>query len=297
MRRIPRKFYLSSPAGERFGLNGERSVWLTEPGGLGLELSPGFANARNGFFAAVLADDVPQGAVYGTLVFTGPQPYADYQTLLNWALAAGDGLLLVYEPMLGGEFYRRVMLTSLTKSEIEAPGWLRCEATFQTLTPWYSLSQLRFNLTPDGEDENAMIYPWVYSESLYYPVDAAGAQRAVLRAGGHIPSALALDYRGPAVNPTLRLVGANTGADYGRLALTATLSAGDRLEYSSRYLDSYIRRVASDGSVTDLMSLVDLAYEPWLRVPLSEPATFMLTASSSLPGEATVRVYDYFWSV
>ena len=297
MRRIPRKFYLSSAAGERFGLNGERSVWLTEPGGLGLELSPGFANGRHGFFVAVLTDDVPQGAAYGTLVFTGAQPYADYQTFLSWALAAGDGLLLVYEPLPGKEFYRRVMLSSLTKSEIEAPGWLRCEATFQALTPWYSLSQLRFDLTPGGEDEGAMIYPWIYSEQLYYPVDASGAMRAELRAGGHIPSALTLEYKGPAVDPTLRLTGVRTGMSYGRLALAATLEDGDRLEYSSRYLDSYVRRVASDGRVTDLMASVDLAFEPWLRVPLTEPVTFMLTASSSLPGEATVKVYDYRWSV
>lgn len=297
MRRTPRKFYLSSSAGERFGLNGERAVWLTEPGGLGLELSPGFANGRNGFFAAVLTDDVPQGAAYGTLVFTGAQPYADYETFLGWALAAGDGLLLIYEPMPGRELYRRVMLTSLTKGEIEAPGWLRCEATFQTMTPWYSLTQLRFDLTSEGDEGNSMTYPWIYSEQLHYPVDASGAMRAELRAGGHIPSAVALSYAGPAEDPTLRIVGVQTGREHGRLAVAATLSEGDRLEYSSQYLSTYVRKVAADGRVTDLMPSVDLAYEPWLRIPLAEPVTFIVAAASSLPGQATVKVYDYFRSV
>lgn len=297
MRRIPRKFYLSSAAGERFGLNGERSVWLTEPGGLGLELSPGFSNGRNGFFAAVLTDDVPQGAAYGTLVFTGASPYASYQDFLSWALAAGDGLLLVYEPMPGKEFYRRVMLTSLTKGEIEAPGWLRCEATFQTLTPWYSLTQLRFDLTPDGGDGADMTYQWFYTEELIYPVDTAGAMRAELTAGGHMNSAMALEYVGPATNPSIRLVGVSSGRSYGQLSLEVTLSESDRLEYSSRYLDSYVRLIGADGTETDLMPSVDLAYEPWLRIPLSEPVTFVMTASSALPGDATVKVYDYYRSV
>ena len=295
--RKPRKFYLSTASGERFGLNGERGVWFTDPSGLGISLSPGFANARNGFFAVTLTDDVPQGAIYGTLVFTGASPYEDYQTFVSWAMAAGDGLLLVYAPSQTTEYYRRVMLTSLGKGEIRAPGWLHCEATLQTMTPWYSLSQLGFNLTPDDAAEQTMIYPWVYAPDLIYATDASGTQRAEFRASGHLPSALTLTYSGPAVNPSVRLVGARTGAAYGRLALNAVIGEKDRLEYSSRYLDNYVRCVREDGSVEDLMASVDLAFEPWLRAPLDEPVTLLMTAGSSLPGDARLRVYDYFWSV
>ena len=296
MRRIPRKFYLSSPSGERYGLNGERSVWLTDPSGLGLELSPGFANARNGFFATVLTDDVPQGAVYGTLVFTGASPYDDYRTFLSWALAAGDGLLLVYEPTPGAEYYRRATLTSLTKGEIEAPGWLRCEATFQALTPWYRPTQLRFDLASELE-EGAMIYPWTYSEDLFYPVGSNGIMRALVTSAGHLPSAMTVEYVGAAENPAIQLVGAQSNRTYARLALSVTLGEGDRLQYSSRYLDTYVRRIGSDGTVEDLVPLVDLADDPWLRIPTSEPAIFLMTAATALPGEAVVRVYDYYWSV
>ena len=76
-----------------------------------------------------------------------------------------------------------------------------------------------------------------------------------------------------------------------------TLSESDRLEYSSRYLDSYVRLVGADGTEADLMPSVDLAYEPWLRIPLNEPVTFVMTASSALLGDATVKVYDYYRSV
>lgn len=296
MRRIPRKFYLSSAAGERFGLNGERSVWLTEPGGLGLELSPGFANARNGFFAVVVTDDVPQGAVYGTLIFTGTSPYDDYQAFLNWALAAGEGLMLVYAPTPATEYYRKVALTSLAKGEIEAPGWLHCELTLQGGTPWYKPTQLRADLTP--EDGNTMRYPFRYTPGLIYPTDSLGNMRAEVRAAGHIPSALTLEYTGAVINPVLRLVGIHSGLSYGQLSLEVTLEEGERLQYSSRYLDTYVQRIKADGRVEDLMGSVDLAHEPWLRAPLSEPATFLMTAvGSSLPGTAELRVYDYYWSV
>ena len=296
MQRIPRKFYLSSPSGERYGLNGEHSAWMTDPSGLGLELSPGFANIRNGFFSTVLTDDVPQAAVYGTIVFTGTSPYASYQDFLSWALTAGDGLLLVYEPQPGAEYYRRVMLTSLTKGEIEAPGWLRCEATFQTLTPWYRPTQLRFDLSSESDD-NAMIYPWRYTSGLYYPIDSASGMRAPVSAAGHVASAITVEYKGSADKPTLRLVGISSGAVYGTLSLAIALAEGETLQYSSRYLDTYIRRVSSDGTVEDLMPTVDLAYDPWLRSPVGEPSTFIMTADTALPGDATVKVYDYYWSV
>lgn len=295
MRRIPRKFYLSSATGERYGLNGERSVWLTEPSGLGLELSPGFANARNGFFAPTVTDDVPQGAVYGTLVFTGAAPYSNYRTFLSWALAAGDGLLLVYEPTPGAEYYRRVTLTSLTKGEIEAPGWLHCEATFQTLTPWYRPSQLRRDLTPDSG--NLMKYKYRYSPGLRYPVDNSGQMRATITAAGHLPSALTLECVGPVESPTLRLIGVNSGADYGRLSIDAGFAEDERLQYSSRYLETYVRKVYADGRTEDLLPLVDLAYDPWLRASVLEPCTFIMTAASLIPSGAVVKVYDYYWSV
>lgn len=295
MRRTPRKFYLSSASGVRYGLNGEHGAWLTDPSGLGLELSPSFANARNGFFAVTVVDDVPQGALYGTLVFTGAEPYANYQSLLSWALAAGDGLLVVYEPMPGKEYYRQAALTSLTKGEIEAPGWLRCEMTLQAMTPWYRPSQLRRDLTPNTG--NIMLYKYRYSPGLRYPADNRGQMRATITAVGHLASALTLECDGPVVTPTLRLVGLASGKDYGRLSLDADFKEGERLRYSSRYLNAYVQKIDATGDETDLLPLVDLAYEPWLRVPVSEPCTFILSAASAIPGGATVKVYDYYWSV
>lgn len=295
MRRTPRKFYLSSAAGERFGLNGERSVWLTDPGGLGLELSPGFANARNGFFAVTSTDDVPQGALYGTLVFTGAEPYGSYQEFLGWALAADDGLLLVYEPTPGREFLRQVAISSLSKGEIEAPGWLRCELTLQALTPWFRPTQLRRDLVPGAGA--GMRYKFRYTPALRYSPDGRGQMRVTISSTGHLPSALTLECAGPLEQPVLRLVGVASGKDYGRLALDASLASGDLLLYSSRYLQTYVKKISADGSEADLLPLADLAYDPWLRAPVTEPCTFILSAASTVPGSAVVKVYDYFWSV
>ena len=291
--RSPRKFYLEAASGERRDLNGADGVWLTEPAGLGLSLSPGFANARQGFFAVVQTDDVPQGSVYGTLIFTGPTPYARYSALLDWALAA-PGLTLVYSPG-GEEFYRRVSLVSLTKGEIKAPGWLSCELTLTALTPWYRPTQQRLSM--ESTSAAAMRYPFIYDDDLIYASGNVGSMTALLQAAGHLPSALSLSYAGAAVNPTVRLTGQSSGTVYGEISLDATLAESDRLEISTRYLDPYIRRVSADGSVEDLLPQLDLAHDPWLRLPLAEPVQLSLLSTAALEGAAVLRVYDYFWSV
>lgn len=294
--RSPRKFYLANAAGERWPLNGERGVWLADPSGLGLALTPGVANGRNGFFAVTVTDDVPQGGVYGTLVFTGSSPYTDYQTLLSWALAAADGLAIIYTPTPSAEYCRSVVLTSLVKSEIKAPGWLSCEMTLEALTPWYRASVPRIDID-NGNAATAKRYPYRYVSGLHYPVSSNGQMRAVVQASGHLPAAVTVDLHGPIDRPSLRLVGTSTGKEYARADIDVRVNANERLEYSSRYLNAYIQKVAANDVTTDLLPMVDLAYEPWLRVPLAEPCALVVAADSAVSSASTLNIYDYYWSV
>ena len=53
----------------------------------------------------------------------------------------------------------------------------------------------------------------------------------------------------------------------------------------------------ADGVVTDALNSVDLAHEPFPRIPVNEDCVLLMSADSDIGGRATVRVYYYYRSV
>ena len=51
------------------------------------------------------------------------------------------------------------------------------------------------------------------------------------------------------------------------------------------------------GITTDALDSVDLAYEPFPKIPVNEDCTLLMAADSDIVGRATVRVYYYYRSV
>ena len=51
------------------------------------------------------------------------------------------------------------------------------------------------------------------------------------------------------------------------------------------------------GKTSDAQTNVDLAYEPFPRVPVNEDCVLLMSADSDVAGRATVKVYYYFRSV
>lgn len=54
---------------------------------------------------------------------------------------------------------------------------------------------------------------------------------------------------------------------------------------------------SADGTETDALNDVDLAYEPFPRIPVNEDCVLLMSADSEITGQATVRVYYYYRSV
>lgn len=53
----------------------------------------------------------------------------------------------------------------------------------------------------------------------------------------------------------------------------------------------------ADGIAVDALNDVDLAYEPFPRIPVNEDCVLLMSADSDIGGRATVRVYYYYRSV
>lgn len=293
MRRI-RKIYLQNAAGDRFGLNGENGVYVSALAGFGYTMSPTYANLTRGFFLAVGDESEPQGTVPFTVYFTR-NAYATYQSFVDWLAAAGT-LALCYAPTPAQEFRRNVEVNFLQKGELNEVGWLEVPCSFYAATPWHKPASVTLALETAAED-NSKRYSYYYDDSLVYGVGSSGALSGELRGAGHIPGALEMVYYGAITNPKIRIVGNVSGKTFGVCSVTATLTPTDRLKYSSRYEQSYVKKQAADGTETDLLDALDLSSTPFPHIPVDESVTLSIEADAAFTGSADITLYYYYRSV
>ena len=293
MRRI-RRLYLQNAAGDRFGLNGENGVYASTLSGFGYTQSATYADLTRGFFIAVSDESEPQGTVPFTVYFTR-NAYATYQSFVDWLAAAGS-LVLCYAPTTAQEFRRDVDVNYIQKGELNEVGWLEVPCSFYVTSPWYKPSTTTLSLESASTD-NSKRYDYYYDDNLLYGVGSSGSLSGELLGSGHIPGAMELIYYGAITNPKIRMVGNVSGKTFGICSVTATLAATDRLKYSSRYEQSYVKKIAADGTETDLLDALDLSTTPFPHIPVSEPITLSIEADAQFTGSADITLYYYYRSV
>ena len=293
MRNI-RKLYFQNSKGQRWGLNGDRGVYASDLSGFGLSLSPNFADLGRGFFSPVSDEAEPQTPLAFTMTFTR-NPYETYEQLVNWLASAG-AITVVYNPTGKKELCRDVTISFLQKGELDAVGWLQVPASFQSCTPWYLPSPTQLVLEGTGTDDSKR-YDYEYTENLRYGEDSAASISATITGDGHVPGALELSFYGAIVNPRIRLTGNISGKTFGVCSISAVMAESDRLMYSSRRNDSFVRKVSADGTETDLLDVLDLSTNPFFHFPVEEPCTISFEADDSFTGFVDLTIYYYYRSV
>lgn len=293
MRNI-RKLYFQDAKGQRWGLNGDRGVYASALSGFGLTLSPNFADLGRGFFSPVSDEAEPQNPLAFTLTFTR-NPYETYKRLVDWLAAAGT-ITVVYTAAGSQEFCRDVTVSFIQKGELTQLGWLEAPCSFQCTTPWYLPAPTTLNLEGTGSDDSKR-YDYEYMEDLRYGEDSAASISTTIAGGGHVPGALDLTFYGAIVNPRIRLTGKASGRTFGVCSLAAITATTDRLEFSSRYENSYVKKVSAAGIETDLLDALDLSANPFFRFPVDEPCTISLEADAPFTGVVYLTTYYYYRSV
>lgn len=289
-----RKLFLQNAAGKRWGLNGDRGVYAHALAGFGFTLSPNFADLSRGFFVAVSDEAEPQNTLPFTITFTR-KCYETYESLVNWLASAGT-ITIVYDTTGRQEFWRDVTVNFIQKGEKNEVGWLECPCSFFCKTPWYLPTPTTLDLGAGGKD-NRKRYSYRYNKELRYGQNSVAVLSGTIAGAGHIPGALEVTYHGAIANPKIRLVGNISGKTYGVCSVTATLAGSDTLKFSSRYDNSYVKRIAAGGAETDLLDALDLSSTPFFHIPVDEPCTVSIEADSPFVGAADLLIFYYYRSV
>ena len=289
-----RKLYLQNAAGARWGLNGDRGVYASGLAGFGFTLSPSYADLSRGFFVPVSDEAEPQNTIPFTITLT-KNPYETYKQLVDWLASAGT-VTLIYNPSGKQEYCRDVTVNFFQKGEKTAVGWLEIPCSFFCNTPWYLPSPSTLDLGMAGEDKSKR-YSYRYTGTLRYGRNSSASLSGTILGSGHIPGSLELTYHGAIVNPKIRLTGDITGRTYGICSVSATLASMERLKLSTRYENSYVKKISPDGTETDLLDTLDLSSTPFFHIPVDEPCTISIEADSAFTGSADLLIFYYFRSV
>lgn len=281
-----RKFYLQNSIGVRKDLQ-LKSFFFHNPTGLGVSNKLEYDQLGNGFYSNSFAE-AEQLNVVGEIAFLESQ-YADFKALIDW-IYSGYELSLIYAPNGLTEYYCDIDIDYIEKEEIKSDtGTLICPVSFLGKTPWYKAAPTVMNFGVDDSEE-FMVFD--------FPIEAAFAlsdtYNAIdITATGHYPAYIKLVSLGEMADPILTLTNKSTGEVLGKLDLTGvTIDDGERLEYSSVPGNSYIRKIAADGTETDLYDSIDLSNNNFLSAPLNVTCTlkFEFTGPSET---STLYVYEY----
>ena len=291
-----RRFYLEDETGFRYDLNNQNGsrIFFHNPTGLGVSMSPSYVDLENGFYRDVAPEAESQGTIAGDLVFLGPAAYAAYRRFTDWIMAAAS-LYLVYLPYGTTEYYRQVSLNYLTKTELTAGTWLTVPVSFSCATPWYRAAPGSMEVSQEAN--NVLRYSFTYASGLAYSSSRAGTMSAEIPADGHIPAAFEFSIKGPLQNPVLILQSGTSNQVFGKCEVRASITPAQTLEISTRYGDSYVRAVSDDGAVTDLLDKVNLASDPFPRVPIGRDCFLSITAENEVTAAGKIKIFYYYRSI
>ena len=291
---ITSKFYLQNEIGETKSLNLEDSVFFKPVGGLGITETIDLADLQDGFFSQTQSK-IPQNSITGNLVFKRGA-FANYAKLVDWVMSSNE-LDFIYVPQETLKYHRRVKMVSLTKTIRDSAGWSEMPVSFLCFTPWFLATSPSIEFT--AGQASKMRFPIVFSSDLRFSASLYGAASAVVSRGGHMPASWKLRYSGYMLNPVITVTGYSSGTEYGKCVISGVIGATDTLELSTLYLDSHVKRITSEGAETDLIndSSVDIAYDPFARIPTSEDCVLKIAAENTLDGLATITVNHYYRSV
>lgn len=276
-----RKVYLLDENGSRVDCL-LRSSFFNDLSGLGYDDQISYLNYGDGFFSPIKRES-KQGAVQGKMSFLdNATAYANYRTLMDWVSLAETyrtdyAIKLCYCPYGADTFTKNVILTSVSKGELDVGGFLSCNVTFTSLTPWYTVTAKTVTSTTIGGVAG-------YNLTLNLSDDLDG--RYLMTIGGTF-SKMTIRFRD------------STNTSYGLMDLSSsatTFSGTDKLVFSTLPGNIGIWKDSS-GTLTNLIDQIKFTsgLEVFPLLKKRQNLTIMFrTASSADSFSGTANIYSYW---
>ena len=279
-----REFCLINNLGQTYSLmDPEEFAYFHEPKGLGFDYNSRYLKVGNVFSPSIR--ELSQSVVDGELYF---HYYENYRKLISFIHKATKLTLKYVVPYKNSTktYYKDVTIDNLTKGDKEENGYLISSMSL-SLFFWYERSNFIIE-----DDDN--ICRWDFYFDSYFAQYSSRDLEYINN--GDLDGSIDLIIYGEVTNPKISLY--IEGELFQEIEINTQLMENERLYYSSKSDDFYIKKRNSDGTYTDLFDLNVITFENdnVLRIPPGKQCRITLTAVD-LIAKADLNVYSYYVSM
>ena len=254
-----REFKLINEKGQQFSMMDiKKHCLLTQPTGLGYDYITDYEQVGNSFISNIRK--IGQGQIVGQVNFL---KYDNYKALIDF-IETSDSLRFSYKIPFEStykEYFKDVQIQSITKTEIQPNEVMSETSTFDCLSLWYEEIETVYDMTA-GENEMRWDFRW---DSRYISFDV---RSLIYDNKGHVEAPIQIEIDGAVDNPKIEIIVNET--TIANLTIPVSLTSYEKLLYSSKTGDIYIRKQLADGTYENLFTkqYIDITNNNIFKLPL-----------------------------
>jgi hypothetical protein len=282
-----RQFNLINEKGQTYSLMDiQEYCLLTSPTGLGFSYSIQYEQLGNTFVQTLRK--LEQGSINGQVNFLNYQNYKNYVDFV----AKSDEIKLQYTipyKDTSKTFYRDIDIQSTSKGEIQPNGVIQEQVSINCKSLWYEKIAQQYQISATSNEVR-----WDFRFDSYW--SGYTVRELDYINTGHVDASVEVAIDGECVNPSINLY--IEGTLFQTITVSDTIDVYEKLLYSSKEGDFYIRKQLTDGTYDNLFSLEYISFENdnVLRIPPNKDCTITLTADEDIE-KAVITIYVYYISV
>jgi len=282
-----RQFNFINDKGQKFSLMDINNFCLlTSPTGLGFSYRTEYEQLGNIFIQSLRK--IEQGKINAQLNFAS---YENFRNLVDF-IAQSESLQIQYTIPYKTEnksFYRDIDIQLLSKSEIQANGIISEQIEINCKSLWYEKIAQQYEISSTSNEVR-----WDFRFDAYWSGYSVRDLDYINK--GHIDASVEITIDGEVINPKIQLY--IEGQLFQEISITDTIEEYEKLLYSSKEGDFYIKKELVDGTYENMFNLsyIDFENDNVLRIPPNKDCTIRLTADEDI-AKATITIFVYYISV
>ena len=236
-----REFGLINEKGQKYSfMDLKNNCFLTSPSGLGYSYSNQYEQLGNIFINTL--SKIEKGKISGTANFIN---YDNYSKLVNF-IESSENLRICYIiPFKDGnkEYLKDIKIQSLSKTERKNNHLISETIVFDCLGLWYQNKEIVYTIDT-LEDEVQWNFRWNARFSDYK------SRTIEFNNEGHVEAPFQLELDDNLINPAFFIV--NNGKIVNSLNFNFTLNRGEKILYSSKDKEIYLKRQYENGEIENM---------------------------------------------
>lgn len=279
-----RNFYFENEIGQRIDCQKiDGNLFLYNVTGLGFEKETEYVQIGNTFVKN--KENIKQNIIEGELEFYN-MTYDEYTNFIDFVLSS-KSLKLIYVPKTSQrkEFYRDIDIVKIDKNEEDDYNVLISPITIYCKSLWYKQDVAIYTIKAQ-DDEIRWDFRW---DSRFTDYDS---RNLTYINKGHVEAPVLIEMSGHLVNPKIELY--VEGELYQTVAFNVEIAEYEKLLYSTKENEFYIRKQNTDGTIEDLYDLdfIDFYNDNVIRLPLNKSCEIRLKADNEvLNAQVTILAY------